>query len=70
MDFLSVLLRLLAGAEKKERERVRERQGKKLCFVDCRPCAGGLPQPLFLGLVLRGGLRERRDSATALQNEK
>lgn len=66
MDFLSVL-RLLAGAEKKERE---ERQGKKLCFVDCRPCAGGLPQPLFLGLVLRGGLRERRDFAMALQNEK
>lgn len=45
-----------------------ERQGKELCFVDCRPCAGGLPQPLFLGLVLRGGWE--RDFSVALQNEK
>lgn len=71
MDFLSVLLRLLVRAGKERRaSRERERQGKKLRCVDCHPCAGGLPQPLFSGLVLRGGLRERRDFAMALQNEK
>lgn len=36
-----------------------DRERERRSYVDCRPCAGGLPQPLFLGLVLRGGLRER-----------
>lgn len=46
----------------------REWQRKKLCFDDCCTCAGGLPQPLFFGLVLRGGWE--RDFSVALQNEK
>lgn len=67
MDFLCVLLRLLARAEKERKGR----QEKKLWLVDCRSCGGGLPQPLFLGLVLRGGWeRARRDFTTALRNEK
>lgn len=33
-------------------------------------CASGLPQPLFLGLVLRGGWERGRDFALALRNEK
>jgi len=47
LDFLSVLLRLLARAEKEKRQ--------EEWFVDCRPRAGGLPPLLFSGLVLRGG---------------
>lgn len=41
----SVLLRLLVASEKTESERE----------TGDVSCASGLPQPLFLGLVLRGG---------------